>query len=66
MGLQNALFIDVSFTSEAAVEFNDEFVNAICYYAYEASSDLANERGTYSYRGQMGPRNLTTRHHSDA
>jgi ribonucleotide reductase alpha subunit len=41
MGLQNALFIkDVPFTSEAAVEFNDEFMEAICYYAYEASSDL--------------------------
>ena len=41
MGLQNSLFIkDVSFTSEEAVEFNDEFMEAICYYAYEASSDL--------------------------
>ena len=60
MGLQNALFIkDVSFTSEAAVEFNDEFMEAICYYAYEASSDLANERGTYSsYRGSKWDRGI--------
>jgi len=60
MGLQNALFIkDVPFTSEAAVEFNDEFMEAICYYAYEASSDLANERGTYSsYRGSKWDRGI--------
>ena len=60
MGLQNALFIkDVSFTSEDAVEFNDEFMEAICYYAYEASSDLANERGTYSsYRGSKWDRGI--------
>ena len=37
------------------MEFNDEFMEAICCYAYEASSDLANERGTYSsYRDQNG------------
>ncbi len=43
---------------EDAVEFNDEFMEAIAYYAYEASSDLAAERGTYSsYKGsQVGPR----------
>jgi len=60
MGLQNALFIkDVSFSSDAAVEFNDEFMEAICYYAYEASSDLANERGTYSsYRGSKWDRGI--------
>ena len=60
MGLQNALFIkDVSFTSDEAVEFNDEFMEAICYYAYEASSDLANERGTYStYRGSKWDRGI--------
>ena len=60
MGLQNSLFIkDVSFSSDAAVEFNDEFMEAICYYAYEASSDLANERGTYSsYRGSKWDRGI--------
>ena len=42
MGLQNALFKkDIAFASQAAVEFNDEFMEAIAYYAYEASSDLA-------------------------
>ncbi|HAD21586.1 MAG TPA: ribonucleoside-diphosphate reductase subunit alpha [Opitutae bacterium] len=60
MGLQNALFVkNIAFTSEEAVEFNDEFMEAICYYAYEASSDLANERGTYSsYRGSKWDRGL--------
>ena len=60
MGLQNSLFVkNIPFTSEEAVEFNDEFMEAICYYAYEASSDLANERGTYSsYRGSKWDRGL--------
>lgn len=49
MGLQNALFLrNTAFASEAAVEFNDEFMEAIAYFAYEASSDLAAERGSYS------------------
>ena len=60
MGLQNALFTkNIPFSSNEAVEFNDEFMEAICYYAYEASSDLANERGTYStYRGSKWDRGL--------
>ncbi|MEX2608094.1 MAG: ribonucleoside-diphosphate reductase subunit alpha, partial [Kiritimatiellia bacterium] len=60
MGLANALFLkDVSFASEEAVEFNDEFMEAIAYYAYEASSDLAKERGTYSsYTGSKWQRGL--------
>jgi ribonucleoside-diphosphate reductase alpha chain len=60
MGLANALFLkNVSFASEAAVEFNDEFMEAIAYYAYEASSDLAKERGTYSsYTGSKWQRGL--------
>jgi len=49
MGVQNALFLrNTSFASQAAVEFNDEFMEAIAYFAYEASSDLAAERGCYS------------------
>jgi ribonucleoside-diphosphate reductase alpha chain len=60
MGLQNALYRrDVSFASDEAVEFNDEFMEAIAYYAYEASSDLAGERGTYSsYKGSKWDRGL--------
>ncbi|MCG9894364.1 MAG: ribonucleoside-diphosphate reductase subunit alpha, partial [Fimbriimonadaceae bacterium] len=49
MGLHYALFKKgVNFASQEAVEFNDEFMEAIAYFAYEASSDLAAERGAYS------------------
>lgn len=60
MGLQNALYLKgVSFASDEAVEFNDEFMEAIAYYAYEASSDLAAERGTYStYKGSKWDRGI--------
>ena len=60
MGLQNALFKkDIAFASQAAVEFNDEFMEAIAYYAYEASSDLAGEHGVYStYKGSKWDRRL--------
>ena len=60
MGLQNALFKrGVSFVSAEAVDFNDEFMEAIAYFAYSASSDLAAERGTYaSYRGSKWDRGL--------
>ena len=60
MGLQNALFQKgIAFASDAAVDFNDEFMEAIAYYAYEASSDLAAEHGTYSsYKGSKWDRGL--------
>ena len=60
MGLANALYIKgVAFASEEAVDFNDEMMEAIAYYAYEASSDLAAERGTYSsYKGSKWDRGL--------
>ena len=60
MGLQNALYQrGEAFASDAAVEFNDEFMEAIAFYAYEASSDLAGERGAYdSYKGSKWDRGL--------
>ena len=60
MGLQNALYKKgLAFSSQAAVEFNDEFMEAIAYYAYSASSDLAADRGTYStYKGSKWDRGL--------
>ncbi len=60
MGLQNALFLrDTPFASDAAVEFNDEFMEAIAYFAYEASSNLAAERGSYStYEGSKWSRGI--------
>ena len=60
MGLANTLYMrGVAFASPEAVEFNDEAMEAIAYYAYEASSDLAAERGTYSsYKGSKWDRGL--------
>ncbi len=60
MGLQYALYKKgIPFASPEAVAFNDEFMEAIAYYAYEASSDLAAERGTYSsYKGSKWDRGL--------
>jgi ribonucleoside-diphosphate reductase alpha chain len=60
MGLAHALYLrGQAFASPEAVEFNDEAMEAIAYYAYEASSDLAEERGTYSsYKGSKWDRGL--------
>ena len=60
MGLQNALYLKgISFASEDAIEFNDEFMEAIAYYAYEASSDLAKERTPYqTFAGSKWDRGL--------
>lgn len=60
MGLAHALYMKgLAFASDEAVEFNDEAMEAIAYYAYEASSDLAAERGTYStYKGSKWDRGL--------
>jgi ribonucleoside-diphosphate reductase alpha chain len=60
MGLQNTLYKkNIAFASQAAIEFNDEFMEAIAYYAYEASSDIAAEHGTYSsYKGSKWDRGL--------
>ena len=60
MGLANTLYMKgIAFASAEAVEFNDEAMEAIAYYAYEASSDLAAERGTYSsYKGSKWDRGL--------
>ena len=60
MGLHNSLYKKgIAFDSPQAVEFNDEFMEAIAYYAYGASSELASERGTYqSYKGSKWDRGL--------
>jgi ribonucleoside-diphosphate reductase alpha chain len=60
MGLQNALYAKgIAFASDQAVEFNDEFMEAIAYYTYEASSDLAAERGSYaSFKGSKWDRGI--------
>jgi len=55
MGFQDALFKKkVAYQSQEAVTFADESMEAISYYAIEASSDLARERGRYdSYEGSL-------------
>jgi ribonucleoside-diphosphate reductase alpha chain len=60
MGLQYALYKKgIPFASPEAVAFNDEIMEVIAYYAYEASSDLAAEMGTYqTYKGSKWDRGL--------
>ena len=60
MGLAHALYLrGHAFASPEAVEFNDEAMEAVAFYAYEASSDLAAERGTYSsFKGSKWDRGL--------
>ncbi|HEY1366535.1 MAG TPA: ribonucleoside-diphosphate reductase subunit alpha [Gaiellaceae bacterium] len=60
MGLQYALYRKgVAFGSDEALAFGDELMEAIAFYAYETSSDLAAERGTYAtYAGSKWDRGL--------
>ena len=55
MAFQDVLFaMGHSYASEAAVQFADTSMEHISYYAIEASSDLAAERGRYqSYEGSL-------------
>ena len=55
MGFQDSLYeLRIPYASQAAIEFADQSMEAISYYAYWASTELARERGTYSsYRGSL-------------
>lgn len=55
MGFQDALYeMKLDYASQEAVQFADESMELISYYAIEASSDLAKERGSYStYEGSL-------------
>ncbi|WP_332816295.1 ribonucleoside-diphosphate reductase subunit alpha [Ramlibacter sp.] len=55
MGFQDALYeLRIPYASQEAVEFADRSMEAICYHAYWASTELARERGRYSsYRGSL-------------
>jgi ribonucleoside-diphosphate reductase alpha chain len=49
MGFHDALqILRVPYASQAGVEFANASQEAICYFAYEASASLAEERGAYS------------------
>ncbi|MBV8584822.1 MAG: ribonucleoside-diphosphate reductase subunit alpha [Verrucomicrobia bacterium] len=60
MGLQDALYAQrIPFDSPEAVAFNDEITEAVAFYAYRASADLAQERGRYpSFAGSKWDRGL--------
>jgi ribonucleoside-diphosphate reductase alpha chain len=60
MAFQDSLYeLRVPYASQAAVEFADESMEAICYYAYWASTELAKERGKYSsYKGSLWDRGI--------
>ena len=60
MGFQDALYeTRTPYASEAAVAFADQSMEAVCYYAYWASTELAAERGRYSsYRGSLWDRGI--------
>ncbi|KRD27409.1 MULTISPECIES: ribonucleoside-diphosphate reductase subunit alpha [Acidovorax] len=55
MAFQDSLYeLRIPYASQAAVEFADKSMEAICYYAYWASTELAKERGQYSsYKGSL-------------
>ncbi|WP_454673018.1 ribonucleoside-diphosphate reductase subunit alpha [Achromobacter pestifer] len=60
MGFQDCLqMMRVPYASQAAVEFADRSMEAVCYHAYFASSLLAEERGRYqSYEGSLWSRGI--------
>ncbi|MGI9251962.1 MAG: ribonucleoside-diphosphate reductase subunit alpha [Pseudohongiellaceae bacterium] len=60
MGFQDALYkLRMPYASDEAVEFADESMEAISYYAIQASSELAEERGRYeSYSGSLWDRGI--------
>ena len=55
MGFQDALYLQhIPYGSDAAVEFADKSMEAVSYYAIQASCDLADERGAYeTFQGSL-------------
>ncbi|MGB2816904.1 MAG: ribonucleoside-diphosphate reductase subunit alpha [Burkholderiaceae bacterium] len=60
MGFQDCLHMTrTPYASDAAVEFSDRSMEAVCYYAYWASTELAAERGRYStFSGSLWDRGI--------
>jgi ribonucleoside-diphosphate reductase alpha chain len=60
MGFQDCLHLmRVPYASQEAVAFADQSTEAVCYYAYWASTELANERGAYSsFKGSLWDRGI--------
>ncbi|MCG6942839.1 MAG: ribonucleoside-diphosphate reductase subunit alpha, partial [Thiohalocapsa sp.] len=55
MGFQDALYkLGIAYASPDAVQFADQSMEILSYYAIEASTDLADERGRYqSFSGSL-------------
>ena len=60
MGFQDCLHqARISYASQEAVEFADRSMEAIAYFTYWASTELAEERGRYaSYKGSLWDRGI--------
>ncbi len=60
MGFQDCLYeLRLAYASDEAVAFADRSMEAVCYHAYWASTELAAERGRYSsYRGSLWERGI--------
>ena len=60
MSFQDCLHeLRIPYASQEAVEFADRSMEAVCYYAYWASTELAAERGRYtSYKGSLWDRDI--------
>ncbi len=60
MAFQDSLYkLRIPYASQEAVEFADQSMEAICYYAYWASTELARERGRYSsFKGSLWDRGI--------
>jgi ribonucleoside-diphosphate reductase alpha chain len=60
MGFQDCLhMMRTPYASDGAVEFSDRSMEAVCYYAYWASTELAEERGRYSsFAGSLWDRGI--------
>jgi ribonucleoside-diphosphate reductase alpha chain len=60
MGFQDCLHLmRIPYASNEAVEFADRSMEAVCFYAYQASTELAAERGRYSsFEGSLWDRGI--------
>jgi len=60
MGFQDCLHLShTPYASEAAMKIADTTMEAVCYFAYWASTELAAERGRYSsYKGSLWDRGI--------
>jgi ribonucleoside-diphosphate reductase alpha chain len=60
MGFQDCLhLLGVPYATEEAMIFADRSMEAVCYYAYLASTEMAEERGRYSsYTGSLWDRGI--------